>query len=234
MENSFDTFIFDLDGTLLDTVPDLILLTNRILDAMDKPHRSREDVIRFVGGGLDQFLRLSLPEDATNADLRRALELWNEWYTGYYEATDPYDGIPELLGALEARGCKCAVFSNRDKEGVDILLAKSPLDGFALTLGTGPLPEDDTIVDAAADVDISGQIARKPEPDGILVAMEVLDAEPSHTLYIGDTPTDIAAGHAAGCATAAVLWGYHSEEELLAEHPDIVVSHPLDLLHYAI
>ena len=216
MEKRFDTFIFDLDGTLLDTVPDLIALTNRILREMGMPERSRDDIIAFVGGGLVQFLTLALPEGSTPEDVDRALELWEGWYMGYYESTDPYDGIPELIDELLERGCKCAIFSNRDKPGVDLLIERSPIGGFELTLGTGE------------------EIPRKPDPAGVLHAMRELGSQPENTLYIGDTPTDITAGNEAGCTTAAVLWGYHSKEELEAEHPDIIVSDPLELLRYTI
>ena len=215
MDRKFDTFIFDLDGTLLDTVPDLIALTNRILNEFGFPERSREDVISFVGGGLRRFLELALPSYATDSDVDRAIALWEEWFIDYYEHTDPYEGIPELLEALRARGCKTAIFSNRDQEGVDLLIERSPIGGFDLMLGT------------------SDEIPRKPDPAGVIAAIEVLGAPPERAIYIGDTPGDIVAGNEAGCTTAAVLGGYHSKEELEQNGPDIVVTDPPQLLEYA-
>ena len=211
----FDTFVFDLDGTLLDTVQDLIDLTNRIMRELDAPEHDRDEVLSYIGDGVSSYLSLALPDDASEADLDAAKRMWNEWFLDHYDSADAYDGIPELLQGLRERGCKVAVVSNRDHEGVGLVVSHSPLDGFDLLLGT------------------SETIPRKPDPSGIQHAIDEMGSVPSRTMYVGDTPSDIVAGREAGCATAAVTWGYNSRDALEAAGPDIVVDDPLQLLAYA-
>lgn len=218
MDRKFDTFIFDLDGTLLDTVPDLTLLTNRILREIGAPEHTQEEILSYVGAGVRRLIFLALPPDEPEAKVEEALELWNDLFMDYYEHTEPYDGIPQLLHDLRERGDKLGVVSNKLQSGVDRIM--------------------DLKLPAAVDVMYgdSEKTPRKPDPTGILNAMDVLGAVPERTIYIGDSPSDIVAGKRAGCATAAVLWGYHDEAdfgETPESTPDICVSHPLDLLHYS-
>lgn len=217
MDRTFDTFIFDLDGTLLDTVPDLTLLTNRILREVGAPEHTQEQILSYVGSGVRRLIHLALPEDASEATRDEAMDLWNRYFAEYYHHTVPYPGIPELLRDLRERGCGVGVVSNKLQSGVDVVMHMVLPNMVDVMFGESPL------------------IPRKPDPTGIETAMRFLKTAPADTVYVGDSPGDIKAGRNAGCATAAVLWGYHKKEDFAAEDavPDFYVEHPLDLLKFA-
>lgn len=217
MKKTYNTFIFDLDGTLLDTVPDLTLLTNRILRDVGAPEHTQEEILSYVGAGVRRLIYLALPANAPKETQDRAMHLWSQHFHEYYEHTEPFDGITNMLSDLIKDGCKLAVVSNKMQNGVDLIMKKK-LPGYI-------------------DVMFGERegIPRKPDPTGIELAMSELGSVPAKTIYIGDSPSDIKAGKNAGCATAAVLWGYHKKQDFIDEDavPDYFVSSPKDLLHLA-
>lgn len=217
MEMRFDTFIFDLDGTLLDTVPDLTLLTNRILREVGESEHTQEEILSYVGAGVRRLIYLAMPPDAPEEKVDHAMDLWNAYFMDYYHHTEPYLGIPQLLHDLRERGDALGVVSNKLQSGVDRIMDIK-------------LPGAVDLMYGESDV-----TPRKPDPTGIMHAMTALHATPERTVYVGDSPNDIVAGHRAGCATAAVLWGYHDEQDFIGAdvRPDIIVAHPLDLLQYS-
>lgn len=217
MEKTYNTFIFDLDGTLLDTVPDLTLLTNRILRDVGAPEHTQAEILSYVGAGVRRLIYLALPSDTPKETQDRAMHLWSEHFHEYYEHTEPFDGITDMLTDLLKDNCKLAVVSNKLQEGVDLIMKKK-LPGYI-------------------DIMIGERegIPRKPDPTGIKTAMGQLGSIPKETIYIGDSPGDIKAGKNAGCATAAVLWGYHKKQDFFDEDavPDYFVNSPKDLLKLA-
>lgn len=217
MEKTYSTFIFDLDGTLLDTVPDLTLLTNRILRDVGAPEHTQEEILSYVGAGVRRLIYLALPANASKETQDRAMHLWSQHFHEYYEHTEPFDGITDMLYDLLKDGCKLAVVSNKMQDGVDLIMKKK-LPGY---------------IDVMFG-DREG-IPRKPDPTGIKLAMSELGSAPAETIYVGDSPSDIKAGKNAGCATAAVLWGYHKKQDFIDEDavPDFFVSRPKDLLSLA-
>lgn len=217
LDNRFDTFIFDLDGTLLDTVPDLVLLTNRILREVSAPEHTYEEILSYVGAGVRRLMYLALPSDSDEAMVDKAMELWNKWFMDYYHNTVAFPGIPEMLAELRRLGCGIGVVSNKLQPGVDVVIDKV-------------LPNQVDVMFGESDL-----IPRKPNPKGIETAMEELGASPDSTIYIGDSPGDIKAGRNAGVATCAVLWGYHKREDFVNEdaEPDIYVEHPSQLIGLA-
>lgn len=217
MDRIFDTFIFDLDGTLLDTVPDLTLLTNRILREVGAPEHTQEEILGFVGSGVRRLIQLALPEDASEVTRDEAMALWDKYFAEYYHHTVPYPGIVELLHDLRKRGCGIGVVSNKLQSGVDAVMNILLPNMVDIMLGESPL------------------VPRKPDPTGIETAMRFLKTAPADAIYVGDSPGDVLAGRNAGCATAAVLWGYHAKEDFAAADavPDIYVSHPSELLPFA-
>lgn len=216
-ERTFDTFIFDLDGTLLDTVPDLVLLTNRILEQLDCPTRTTEEILSFIGAGVRRLICLALPADASEELQDRAMELWNAHFHEYYHLTKPYPGIPELLAKLRERGCGIGVVSNKLQAGVDQIISMCLPNSVDVMYGESPL------------------IPRKPDPTGLEQAMRMLKTAPADTVYAGDSPGDIKAARNAGVFAVAVLWGYHEKEDFAEQDavPDLYVSHPEELLALA-
>ncbi len=212
--HAFDTFIFDLDGTLLDTVPDLVLLTNSILEELGYPTRTTDEILSFVGAGVRRLIYLALPE-GTPAEVQEcAMDLWNERFHEYYHHTHPYPNIPELLDELHERGCGVGVVSNKLQPGVDMIMSICLPDKVDIMYGESPM------------------IPRKPDPTGIQQAMRMLKTAPEDTVYIGDSPGDIRAGRNAHVFTVAVLWGYHHKEDFVAEgaEPDLYVDRPEQIL----
>lgn len=213
----FDTFIFDLDGTLLDTVPDLTLLTNRVLREVGAPEHTQEEILSYVGAGVRRLLFLALPEDASEATREEALAIWNASFMDYYEHTFPFPGVVDLLKGLRERGLGIGVVSNKLQPGVDVIMQCVLPDMVDVMYGESDL------------------VPRKPDPKGIQLAMKFLKTAPADTIYVGDSPGDIKAGRNAGTATAAVLWGYHKKEDFAAEdaEPDYYIAEPADLLKLA-
>lgn len=214
MERTFDTFIFDLDGTLLDTVPDLTLLTNRILHELGCPEHTQEEILSYVGAGVRRLMYQALPSDASAELTDKALSLWNQLFADYHEHTEPFPGIPEMLAALRELGCGIGVVSNKQQAGVDLIMAKKLPGITSVMFGESPL------------------IPRKPDPTGIETAMKLLKTAPEDTLYVGDSPNDIVAARNVGTASAAVLWGYHKREDFAEADavPDYYIEKPADLV----
>ena len=213
----FDTFIFDLDGTLLDTIPDLTLLTNRILREVGAPEHTQEEILSYVGAGVRRLLFLALPEDVSEKTREEALAIWNDSFMDYYEHTFPFPGVVDLLKDLRERGLGIGVVSNKLQPGVDVIMQRVLPGMVDVMYGESEL------------------IPRKPDPKGIQLAMKFLKTAPADTIYVGDSPGDIKAGRNAGTATAAVLWGYHKKEDFAAEdaEPDYYIAEPADLLKLA-
>lgn len=216
-DTKFKTFIFDLDGTLLDTMPDLTLLTNRILDEVGAPQHTQEEILGYVGSGVRRLIYLALPEDASEETCEKAMGLWNEYFAEYYHHTFPYPGIVDLLQNLREHGCSIGVVSNKLQAGVDAVMHRVLPNMVDVMFGESPL------------------IPRKPDPTGIETAMKFLGAAPETTIYVGDSPSDVRAGRNAGCATAAVSWGYRAKHDFVDEDavPDFYIESTADLLALA-
>ncbi len=209
-----DTFIFDLDGTLLDTIPDLMALTNMILKELGCPQRTQEEILSFVGSGVRRLIYLALPADASEQTREEAMTIWNQHFHEYYHQTKPFPGVIPLLDELKGRGIGLGVVSNKLQAGVDQIMSIC-LPGYVTVMyGESPL------------------IPRKPDPTGIQQAMRMLKTAPANTVYVGDSPGDIKAARNAGVFAVAVLWGYHAKEDFVNEgvEPDLYVEHPEELL----
>ena len=212
-QRTFDTFIFDLDGTLLDTVPDLVLLTNWVLEQVGCPTRTPEEILSFVGGGVRRLIYLALPDDASPELQERAMDLWNAHFHEYYHHTKPYPGIPELLDQLREHGCGVGVVSNKLQAGVDQIMSICLPEKASVMYGESPL------------------IPRKPDPTGLQQAMKMLKTAPEDTVYVGDSPGDIKAARNAGTYAVAALWGYHPKGDFAEQdaEPDLYVECPEQL-----
>lgn len=183
--------LFDLDGTLLDTLGDLHAATNHVLTQFGYPARTIEEVCRFVGNGAEQLLRLAVP---AGVDHKPVLAAFQSWYAAHCDVlTAPYPGIPEVLAEL-GEEYPLAVVSNKPDRAVKEL-AKIY---FPALYARGE----------------STDCPRKPAPDMVFKAMEALGAD--RCIYIGDSDVDILTAKNAGVPCISVTWGFRGEEELRA------------------
>ncbi|MCR5664961.1 MAG: HAD-IA family hydrolase [Oscillospiraceae bacterium] len=197
----YDAILFDMDGTVLNTLDDLRGAVNAAMSAFGRPALTPEQVRRYVGNGSRRLLELALGDGADEALIERVLA----WYKPYYDAhcrilTRPYEGVPELLAHLRARGKKLAVVSNKPDSAVKTLAA----DFFP------------GLLELAVGENESAGIRRKPWPDMLDAAREALGASRERCLYVGDSEVDLATAANAGLACASVSWGFRTPEELRA------------------
>ena len=213
--------IFDLDGTLINTIDDLGQACNHALSACGFPTHKIEDYPRLVGNGINKLIERALPEEhrqqATVLRLR-------EYFVPYYDAhncdlTHPYDGIPELLQALKAAGHTLAVASNKYQAATEKIVAQLFPNTFDIVLG-----ERDGI-------------ARKPDPQIVWDIVErtaqsaySLELRGKGILYIGDSLVDAETAKAANLPFIACTWGFCTTEQLQTAVPDYLVHHPSEIL----
>lgn len=216
-DRTFDTFIFDLDGTLLDTLPDLTLLANRILRDVGYPERTEKEILSFVGNGVRRLMYQALPSDAPEDVIERAMCIWNDHFQEYFEHTFPYPGITDVLHELRMRGCRIGVVSNKLQAGVDQIVSVR-LPGMV----------DDMLGESPA-------VPRKPDPTGINMMMAGLGSTPERTVYVGDSLGDMRAAKAAHTFAVAVSWGYNDAQTFAQEGvaPDLIIDTPQELLRLA-
>ena len=193
----YDLVIFDLDGTLLNTLADLAYAANAALQEYGFPTRTTEEVRTFIGNGVARLIRRAVPEGTSDETIAEVLRRFKAIYTENVNVhTVPYPGIPELLDHLRAAGIKCAVNSNKVDNAVQ-LLCDAHFDGrFDLALGERE------------------GIPKKPAPDGAQYIMRALGITPERTLYVGDGDADLLTAQNAGIDCAWVSWGYRRREEL--------------------
>lgn len=213
MNQRYDAVLFDLDGTLLDTLDDLADAANAALAHFGFPARSRDEVRAFVGNGVGVLMEKALPAGHSRAQYDAALA----WFRPYYAAhardkTHPYDGVCAVLRALHARGTPFAIVSNKPEEAVRAL-NEHYFGGMA----------------AFCAGDVPGR-ARKPAPDSVFAALDALGVRAERAVYVGDSEVDVATAQAAGTALLAVDWGFRSREALLAAGAKRIVSDPEELL----
>ena len=211
----YKAVLFDLDGTLLDTIEDLADSMNRTLKRLGFPPRTVGECKYLVGDGVEAFARRSLPEAHRDAPTiaKCIAGIREEYSKRWAEKTHPYKGIPELLDALTQRGVRMTVLSNKPHDFTRLMVAELlPHWQFDLVWGEGP----DT--------------PRKPDPGGAIAMARKLGIESGEFLYVGDTNTDMQTANAAGMYAVGALWGFRTAEELLANGAKVLVESPLDLL----
>ena len=209
----FDAYIFDLDGTLLDTLPDLVNLTNMVLEELGMPTRTAEQINSYVGNGARMLLKRAAGEGASDGVLDDMLARWKDLYLEYgHLYTHPYDGIPEVLAELKRRGCKLGVLSNKFDAATQHVIGAHFPGMFDEVRGEGP------------------EIPRKPDPAGLRWMVSQLDVEPARTAYVGDSGTDMTVALAAGTVPVGVTWGYREEAELREKGAVYLVDSPRGLL----
>ncbi|MFH1513694.1 MAG: HAD family hydrolase [Bacillota bacterium] len=208
----YDAVLFDLDGTLLDSVDDIADALNQTLIDFGCPTHSRQRVERFLGSGAYQLLKRALPERADDAVIHQALARYHQLYLRHQNVkTRPYPGVLPMLAALDEAGLKLAVISNKSDENVKHL-TKAHF-GSLIHVAVGD----------------NDNVPLKPEPDMLRLALQKLHVTPAHALYIGDAPTDYYAAKNAGANCILARWGYGDPRELSLLPPLYFASDPAEL-----
>ena len=213
----FAAAVFDLDGTLLDTLADLADSTNAALAAAGHPLHPIDAYRYFIGNGIENLVRCALPatarDDASVARTKAAMEA--EYSQRWQAKTQPYAGVPELLDALSERQMPMAILSNKPQAftrlTVDVLL---PRWSFHPVCGAQP------------------DVPRKPDPAAALHIAATLGLSPEECLYLGDTDTDMQTATRAGMYALGATWGFRSGDELRQSGARALLAAPLDLLNF--
>ena len=193
----YELVIFDLDGTLLNTLEDLATAADYALTHAGFPTRSREDVRRFIGNGVARLIRRAVPEGTPEDVCETVLADYRQYYSGHVNVhTRPYPGIVELLRAIKAAGTRVAVNSNKPDAATRALCDAHFPGLIDLALGE------------------RAGTPKKPDPVGARLLMDSLHIAPARTLYVGDGEADLMTAQNAGIDCAWVSWGYRRAEEL--------------------
>lgn len=207
--------MFDLDGTLLNTLEDLADSGNSALEELGLPVHPVECYRYFVGNGVYELMkRLLPPEELNNLELGKTLlsKYTAQYNNRWHNKTRPYDGMVEALHELKAAGATLSVFSNKPDEFTKSCIHHFFGDNLFSAVRGG---RDDT--------------PRKPAPDGALAILNQLNVNPEEVLYVGDTATDMQTAHAAGFFAIGVTWGFRTRAELEENHANAIVNVPMEI-----
>ena len=208
----YDAAVFDLDGTLLNTLDDLADSTNYALSCYGYPRRTLEEVRRFVGNGVAKLIARAMPDGATEEETARCLAVFRAHYlTNMRNKTGPYPGILSLLDRLNEAGIPVAVVSNKFDDAVKSLCHHYFGGRVPVAIGE------------------SATVRKKPAPDSALAALDALHIPADRAVYIGDSDVDIQTAKAAGMDCISVTWGFRDADFLLANGAQRLVDTPEDL-----
>ncbi len=209
----YKAVIFDLDGTLLDTLDDLMNAVNFALREFSFPERSREEIRSFIGNGVIKLMERSTPEDTDDIIQGKCLEVFRKHYLGHMaDNTAPYKGVISLLERLKKEGISTAVVSNKLHSAVAGLCE----DYFP------------ALIDVSLGV--TDESERKPSPLNVYRAMARLSSHKDNTIYVGDSNVDVETAHQAELKCIGVTWGFRDREELLSHSCDFIADTTDDVL----
>lgn len=210
---AYSTYIFDLDGTLLDTLDDLAASTNYALRQHGMPEHTTDEVRRFVGNGVRVLIERAVPADTSDEKREEVLQTFREHYLVHgRDRTKPYPGIMPLLRNLRAMDKRIAVVSNKFYAATEELCAHFFGDLVDVAIGERE------------------GIRRKPAPDTVNEAIRQLGVEKETAVYIGDSEVDIATARNSGIPCISVLWGFRDRDFLLSNNAEYLVSSPQEIL----
>lgn len=205
------TIIFDLDGTLLNTLEDLMISTNFALSKFNFPPHKIEDIRKFVGNGVKKLIERAVPTDCSTETTEKCLEIFKEHYSkNMYNHTKPYNSILEILSKLRTKGLKIGVVSNKYDSAVKELCEKYFPNLIDVAIGQ------------------SENIPKKPAPESVFKAMKELNAENFSTVYVGDSEVDVQTAKNANLPCIGVLWGFRDRKDL--EGANFIIDNPNDIL----
>ena len=215
-ERPLQAILFDLDGTLVDSAPDLIAALNRLRQRLGLPETESAPLREVAGRGAVAILKTGLPEknDAEREAFRTGF--LDDYQAHCWQHSYAFDGVPEILDRIEDQALVWGVVTNKLKRLAAPLVEQAGWHARCSVLIAGDSTPNP-----------------KPAPDPVLAACETLGVEPTQTLFVGDDHRDILAGRAAGCRTVAALWGYIPAEESTGDwQADLNFNTPRDLLHW--
>ena len=199
--------LFDLDGTILDTLDDLHAAANAALRECGYPERTKDEVRRFVGNGIRKLIERAVPSGTSEEDIVRTHEAFTAYYSVHCkDKTKPYAGIPELVRGLKENGIASAVISNKADYAVKALCEEYFEGLFEFSVGERE------------------GIRKKPAPDSVLEAMRVMGAKSSETVYIGDSDVDIMTAKNAGIDCIGVSYGFRGREFLESHGAEVIAD----------
>lgn len=206
--------IFDLDGTLLDTLPHLTALTNFVLAQQHFPQHTQEEVLSYIGEGGQKLLMRAAPENTPQDVIDAMFQQWKEkFYTHGIDLVAPFEGINDMLATLKTRAL-LGVLSNKFDAGCIASVQQHFPNTFCWVHGE------------------RAGIPRKPQPDGLQNCLDELQLHPDEAIYVGDSVTDIDAARSAGMRAIGVSWGYQDSSALLEHGASYLAKSPCDLLTY--
>lgn len=209
--------IFDLDGTLLNTLDDLADSTNYALSKFGYPTRTIDEVRQFVGNGVAKLIERAIPEGKNNPNFEKCLAIFKENYAqNMYNKTAPYNGIIEMLSNLKSKGIKIAVVSNKFDLAVKEL-CKKYFEGF---------------IDFAAGENEAQGIKKKPAPDTVISALNEFNFAPEDAVYVGDSDVDIMTAKNSKMPCISVTWGFRDEKFLLENGATILINAPSEIYNH--
>lgn len=209
--------IFDLDGTLLNTLDDLADSTNYALSKFGYPTRTIDEVRQFVGNGVAKLIERAIPEGKNNPNFEKCLAIFKENYAqNMYNKTAPYNGIIEMLSNLKSRGIKIAVVSNKFDLAVKEL-CKKYFEGF---------------IDFAAGENEAQGIKKKPAPDTVISVLNEFNFASEDAVYVGDSDVDIMTAKNSKMSCISVTWGFRDEKFLLENGATILINAPSEIYNH--
>lgn len=211
------TVIFDLDGTLLNTLDDLADSTNYALSKFGYPTRTIEEVRQFVGNGVAKLIERAIPDGKNNPNFEKCLSIFKENYAqNMYNKTAPYNGIIEMLSNLKSKGIKIAVVSNKFDLAVKEL-CKKYFEGF---------------IDFAAGENEAQGIKKKPAPDTVISVLNEFNFASEDAVYVGDSDVDIMTAKNSKMPCISVTWGFRDEKFLLENGATILINAPSEIYNH--
>ncbi|MDD6976983.1 MAG: HAD-IIIA family hydrolase [Prevotellaceae bacterium] len=211
----FKTFIFDLDGTLLNTLNDLAASTNHALLTNGMAERSIDEVRQFVGNGVRLLIERAVEPGTDKATIDRVFADFKTHYMHHsLDTTRPYDGVMDMLHELRHRGIRIAVVSNKLYAATRELCHHFFADTVEVAIGE------------------KEGIRRKPSPDTVIEAMLELGVDKTDAVYVGDSDVDIATAKNCGIPCISVLWGFRDKDFLIEHGAQTFVNHPSELLEF--
>lgn len=209
--------IFDLDGTLLNTLDDLADSSNYALSRFGYPTRTIEEVRQFVGNGVAKLIERAIPEGKNNPNFEKCLAIFKENYAqNMYNKTAPYNGIIEMLSNLKSKGIKIAVVSNKFDLAVKEL-CKKYFEGF---------------IDFAAGENEAQGIKKKPAPDTVISVLNEFNFASEDAVYVGDSDVDIMTAKNSKMPCISVTWGFRDEKFLLENGATILINAPSEIYNH--
>ncbi len=215
MTNTYNAVIFDLDGTLLDTVEDLAFAMNSVLRKHGFPTHDISDYRYFVGGGLANLVYQTIPSDMRQPSLIEIYlyDLMHEYSKSMDAKTKPYPGITQLLDGLTTKNIHLAILSNKDHQFMDAIV-KTHFNNWLFKVVFGA----------------RNGVPTKPNPQSALEIASIIDIDPQNIIYVGDTDIDMKTATRAGMYPVGAAWGFRTQEELIANGAKMIIQHPTDLL----